>query len=401
MRGAAAWPLLGLLAAACARGDAPGPAALATSTVRDSAGVRLVASSAPAWGERGGWRVEARPQFEVGGVAGDVARDFAGIRGAVRLADGSVAVADGASGEVRRFAADGTHLGSFAGRGDGDGKVRQLGRLLARGDTLVVWDDARRAAMGFLPDGTFLGATPVEGVDAGQPLRFIGLLPDARAVLARARLDLPMRFSGEMVRVPVELLTWHRGAPAALAQLAGDEVVLQRGGGRTGVALRPFGLAARVVVRDSVVVVGDGAAHRFIAYGGDGAVRMVFGRAGARLPVLAADTAREHAQRLGAARSMRERESVDAIWRTSPPPDSLPAHGEMVADRGGALWIRVTAHVGDPASRWDVYAADGPWLGTVALPDRTTPLDIGPDWIVLRRVDADGVEHVALHRLRR
>jgi len=279
--------------------------------------------------------------------------------------------------------------------------VGQLGRLVPWRDTLVVWDDARRSALGFLPDGTFLGATAVEGVDAAQPLRFVGLLPDAQAVLLRPRLDLPMKFSGEMVRVPVQLLRWHRGAPDSLGLLPGDEVVLQRGGTRTGIALRPFGLAMRVAVLDSLVVVGDGSAHRFLCYDATGRLRRILHRPGARLPRLPADSAREHALRLGAARSVREREGLDAVWHAARLPDSLPAHGELVPDRTGALWVRETVHVGDPASRWAVYGADGGWLGVVTLPERTTPLDIGPDWIVLRRLDQDGVEHVALHALAR
>jgi hypothetical protein len=116
---------------------------------------------------------------------------------------------------------------------------------------------------------------------------------------------------------------------------------------------------------------------------------------------VAEDTARERSVRAGAARTAREREQIDLLWRTLPFPDSLPAHAELVADPTGPFWVRDVMHAGDSTSQWQVYAADGAWLGGMTLPPRTSPLAIGPAWLLARRVDAEGVEYVQLHGLRR
>ncbi|MBK9409282.1 MAG: hypothetical protein IPN47_14795 [Gemmatimonadetes bacterium] len=70
------------------------PVGLAQAT-HDSAGVRLATYSRSAK-PRATWSLSAQPLLELG-VTDDPASEFAAVRGVVRLADGGVAVANGAS----------------------------------------------------------------------------------------------------------------------------------------------------------------------------------------------------------------------------------------------------------------------------------------------------------------
>ena len=388
--------LVVVAAAACGRSDTPVTAAPA----RDSAGVRIVESAAPAWGAKPGWRVAARPEVEVGGVAGDSARDFAGVRSAVRFADGRFVVADAASDQIRLFDPAGVHLRTFGGHGMDERQFLALGAVFLRADTIVAWDDRRQRIVGFLPDGRFLGNVRAMLPDTTRLGRPVGIFPSgAMLVSVPTPVDLAL-VTSPVLRVAAELVRLADGG-RSVTSVQSDEIVVRRGKGTVSAMLRPFGLASRVAVVGDEFVVGESERHSYRRHAEDGQLLAIFRRPGARLPLVPGDTAREHGIRVGAARSVRERETIDGLWRSLPFPDSLPAHGEIVADPTGGVWVRDIRHAGDSTSSYQVYAQDGTWLGAVPLPPRSTLLWVGMTEVLLRRLDGNEVEFVAVHRLRR
>jgi hypothetical protein len=395
MRGAGVIALLG--AVACGRADAP----LASAPARDSAGVRIVESSAPAWGGNSPWRVAPRAEVEVGGVAGDTARDFAGVRSAARLADGRFVVADGGSAQLRLFDAKGAHLRTLGGRGSGDAQFAALGAVFVRGDTIVAWDDRRQRVVRFLPDGTFLGGVRAALPDTTRLGRPAGVFADGTLLLVvPTPVDL-MLVESPVLRVPATLARLGPTSAESVASMGSDEIVVRRSASSVSAMMRPWGRHRPGALLAERFVVGEGNAHAFRRHASSGRLETIFRRSGARLPLLPADTAREHSIRSGAALTVREREAIDNVWRTVPFPDSLPAHGEIVPDPTGAVWVRDVLRPGDGTSRYQVYGADGTWLGAVEMPPRATLLWVGTDAVLVRRVDENEVEHVAVHGLRR
>ena len=390
-----------ILALALAGCDPSGGARpVAAAPARDSAGVRIVESTTPAWGERGGWRVAERADVEVGGVAGDAARDFGSVRVAARYPDGRFLVTDAVTDQIRLFDAAGNHLRTFGGHGNAGSEFIALGPVFLRGDTIVAWDDRRQRIAGFLPDGRFLGSVRAMLPDTTRLGRPVGIFSDgAFLVSVPTPLDLAL-VTTPVVRVTADLVRLKDGG-TVLASVKSDEIAVRRGTQTVSAMMRPFGLSSRVAVVGDEFVVGEGEASSFRRYAEDGRLLQVFRRAAGRLPLVPDDTAREHGLRAGAARTVREREAIDSTWRILPFPDSLPAHGEIVPDPSGAVWVREIGHAADSTSRYQVYAKDGTWLGAVTLPPRRTLLWVGTDVVLLRRVDENAVEYVAAHRLRR
>jgi len=105
-----------------------------------------------------------------------------------------------------------------------------------------------------------------------------------------------------------------------------------------------------------------------------------------------------------------EREAERREMRRQAYPDSLPAYSAILAAPTGEIWVREPDLTGAPGcwclaglptvpSKWSVFDAGGRWLGDVAMPARFVPLEIGPDYVLGRSRDADGVSHAVMYRL--
>jgi hypothetical protein len=122
-------PALFLTLIVACRDVTPG---LSDALVQDSAGIAMVENTTPAWRDGQAWRVEPKPVLQLGQLDGDQPHMFANITGAVQLADGSIAVADAGSSQLRIFDPTGQHRRSIGGPGSGPGEFRVIDRSRAR-----------------------------------------------------------------------------------------------------------------------------------------------------------------------------------------------------------------------------------------------------------------------------
>ena len=98
------------------RGDGQDPER-APAIALDTAGVEVVTSdprNSDAYCTLG-----EEPTLSLGTMEGDDPYMFYFVRGANRLSDGSVAMMNNGSGEIRIFSSDGPHLRSMGGQGEG------------------------------------------------------------------------------------------------------------------------------------------------------------------------------------------------------------------------------------------------------------------------------------------
>ena len=116
------------------RQDPPAPDAI----IRDSAGIRIIESSAPAWGGNG-WRLSDTPSVVIGQREGDERYLFGSIGGGVVLGDGRIAVLDRLAAVIRVYSPKGTHIDDWGRTGEGPGEFTGAEGLFPyRGDSVLV-----------------------------------------------------------------------------------------------------------------------------------------------------------------------------------------------------------------------------------------------------------------------
>ncbi len=100
---------------------------LSSVVVRDSAGVTIVESIEPAWGEGEGWTLSEEPAVAIGREDGPEEYSLYQVMGAFRLPDGSFVIANGGSDELRYYDSSQCN-GSFPENGAPSGLFRILVR---------------------------------------------------------------------------------------------------------------------------------------------------------------------------------------------------------------------------------------------------------------------------------
>jgi len=378
----------------------PAPVATTTNTA-DSAGVQVVTSTGPAWGDRPGWTVASRATLTLGGVAGDSALDFLGIVGAKRMADGSLVVANGGTSELRWFSASGKHIRTVGGRGNGPGKFAALLSLYSLGDTLLAWDGRAHILRRVGPSGELLRQDTLRLADSTRLFAVLGVFSDG-SVLAEAgtALELKGREPGS-VRPGRSLFRIGPQGADSIGVLPGEELQLSITGGRATLSAVPFGLGSRLSVLPDGYITSEGDRMQLQEHDMTGRLRRIVRWPGGRVPVSTDDIARQGRALLASAGTGMQKAQLDSAWRSITKPDSLPAIIGLVPDPLSLAWVRQGGHVADADAVWWVFSRDGAWLGSLTLPTAASPLDISGEWIVLRTVDENRIERVEVRRLRR
>jgi len=393
------------LSASCAESAAPETKA----AVRDSAGVRIVESAAPAWTEGAAWRLGDRPIVDIGQLDGPDETQLFQVSAASRLSDGSFVLGSFGSDDLRRFSADGRHLWTVGREGEGPGEFMGLTQVVAGpGDTLLTYDFRQRRISRFGPDGTFLDARPLEGPSESGFAFVQSLLPDGRAVYTFRVFGGPdgPPPEGEVRRDTLSVYVSGLPGDSAreLGRFPGPEMVVMQAGQTDGgfnitISSSAFARSTEIAAGGSEVWICDTDRFEIRRYGLDGRLQKIVRRAAE--PVVVDDALIERAmgEELDAADDDNERRLIRRRWEEIPVPATLPAYESLLVDRSGNLWAQEFEVPGAPERVWSVFAEDGQWLGRVPFPDRFRPLEIGDDYVIGRYGDELDVEHVQVWEL--
>jgi hypothetical protein len=376
--------------------------------VRDSGGVRIVENHAPSWAAGTGWRLADSPRLDLGSLDGPEAMQFFQISDGAWLSDGGFVVSGFGSHDLRRFASDGRHVWTAGREGDGPGEFRGLMSVAAGpGDTLLTYDFRHRRISRWAPDGSFLDARALEGVEEGGFPFVQTLLPDGRAVysfLYFAMNELPA--PGEVRRDPIEVRIAAPGDSVALplGEFPGTERVIMRqsetaSGARVISGSPPFARVTATAADPAGVWVGDSDLPQVLRYDMNGKLVAVVQLPFEPVPVTPDLVARALAEQLDEADDQEERDLARQRWEELPLPEFLPWFEDLVVDRAGNLWVRAYQAPGVEIRTWHVFTTDGEWLGAVEFPDRFSPLEIGDEFVLARFGDELDVEHVQIREL--
>jgi hypothetical protein len=379
--------------------------------VRDSAGIEVVTNAAPSLPASRVLGIDPHPVLVIG-TGSDVPDQLWRVRGAARLANGSIVVADAGSTELRLFDAQGRFVKLLGRKGGGPGELSGLLSVVhLDGDTLAVIVGIGRAVY-YDGSGTFLWN--VNHYTSPFDRRFTGMNQIAGAFADGSTVIVPVtnpspRARGErwMMTAPVALIDRSGATLRALGDLPYSQVVMAE-------YARPPWFAAPLAIANNgeSFYIGLGTEYSIREYARDGRLVRIIRRAWTPVRVTGADIDSyviEWGKRwIRSSGAEAERKRADL--RDDPYESVVPAFSQFVADRAGRLWVRTPELRDAPGggqlntmplvpSTWSVFDRNGRWLCNVVLPAYFQPMEIGLDYVLAVTRDDDGVETVVLHRL--
>lgn len=383
--------LVGLLAFVASTCSSESSTKAVSSTVRDSAGVRIVESRRPEWGEGQDRLIGAvLTRFEGG--------DVAGVIGAVRLPDGTTVAAEESGPRLLFFDPAGRVKASIGRRGDGPGEFRLPQLLGHRGDTVWVYDYVHSRVTRFDADGVLLGI-----VNLTPPLPTgvaVGDLPDGSLVLMGQWQSNRARNAQGLMRDSVAVIRYANGQRQdTIAVVPGREFMQHADAtGRMVMSAAPLGRRASATTWNDAIVVGSQDHHSLRVLGTDGRGERIIRWRGPDLALSRQDVEEWIHDRVASAPA-EQRAELRAMLENSAVPKSRPAYGRMLVSADGELWVSGYEPPDAASASWDVFTRDGTWLGTVRNPERLRLLDVGHDWLLAIQVDSLGVEQLQLRQL--
>ena len=389
----------------------------------DSAGISIATAVTPLWGPGEGWTVEAEPFVEIGTVSGAPEYQLANVAAAVRLSNGDIVVADRGASELRRYDAEGVFLWSTGREGEGPGEFESLDFLgTMPGDSLVTYDWELLRIQVFDPGGrlvrTLRAELPSDVGSAG------GSAPDRAVGVVDGRLIV--RFAEMAGGTTTGIVRWidYRlvaldltdGSATSLIVVGGEEVeVVRRDDGGLADSRYVFGNMPEFGAAAGRVAVIDTEAWRVrLVSPLDGSIKRIVRREVA--PREATDAVYEaHMEGIVGmvAQTGAPAEQVDFVrrmWSEYPRAPTLPVLRSVHVDAAGHVWLAPYYVAGADPPPFEVFAPDGTWLGTVALPPglergfiqyQAPYMEIGTDYVLGVWKDELDVQYVRLYRLHR
>lgn len=412
---------LAVLSAACGGGDAPGTG---EATVRDSAGIQIVENTGPAHAEGQGWLLSAEPSFQVGGDETNPVYDLGQVTGATRLRDGSVAVANAATGEVRFYNPDGSHRTTSGRRGAGPGEFQMIvGMWRTPADSLVVLDMAIQRLSVLSPEGQYshsfslggMGGAMMPGADGSISMAIpAGMLDDGSLIGMANSFRIGDTREGTF-RDPMPLVRYGPDGSIrdTVATVPGQEMEMMT----MSFGAQSMSVPTAVSLGKQTIAVARGN-HLYLAVNDsweieardpDGNLSRLIRMVTPVRPLNADLIARHRVEQLELVNNQpmmsqapqEIRDQVTERVNTAPYPTTLPFVALLLVDDDGYIWAQEVGVPGDLRQKWGVFDREGRLQAWLRMPERFRPTSIGSDWVVGIWQDEDDVEHVRVYGLTR
>ncbi len=380
-------------------------ASLPAIAVRDSAGITIVMNDLA--------RLDAtcsitdQPQVRIGVEEGPEEYQLFRVFGARRLSDGTIALVNQGSQQLRFYDQDGQFLRASGRRGEGPGEFRRAFHLwVLPGDTILVGDYRPYRYLVFSPGGQWQRNVQPDPI-YGNPPGFGTVLDNGRLVLANRT---PERYPGTIFEPRQHTVVVHENDGLLLDTIAtlpmGQWGKLTNDPGAT-TTYPMFESRSSVTSVRSYILHGFQRTPQYVVRSGtDGfaVVRLVRWTTGDRT-VSSSDVAMER-DRLIAPYADRtpteQRRAVGSmIDPRRPTADEFPAFSSIKGGRDGRVWVQEYPRPDAPdPQHWIAFAADGKFSCRATIPvfDKIWPpgslLEFGADYILVFHRDELGVERV-------
>jgi hypothetical protein len=377
-----------LFAAACGGGAEGG--AEWSGTVEDSAGVQIVRNSLqPIWGEGEAWGFEE--VLSIGEAAGDPDYQFGQIAGLDATSDGRILVLDNQAQHIKVFSADGVFERTVGQAGSGPGEFGPGAAVLMVGaaDTVIVPDAGNQRVNVILLGEGESTSFPLS-FEEGIPMRWQISNSGVLAVQRRA-LNLPNQ---DVVDVDLIARQAYDGTIVDTLLTPPRGETFSFGGG-----LPEFHFFAPepmwTLLNDGTFVHAVNDDYRINVAGPDASLTRVITMPSEPIPVSEQDKEIITGMIMGL---MEEQgvppQALDGIKQGISYEDVFPAFTQMRNGPEQSLWVQRISVPSDMTAdeqenwnplldqgsdEWDVFDAEGRFMGFVTMPERFTPFSLRGD----------------------
>jgi hypothetical protein len=377
--------------------------------VRDSSGVTIIENFGPSWGRDQGWTVSTEPTLSIGDATRGESYTFERVIGAVRLADGTIVVANSGTQELRWYDAGGTHTSTVGGAGTSGITFTNLVTLGRFGDgSVLAYDGMNLRSTVFGADGSLEHNSSLVMTFQAPPGEVTGVFADSSLLVVRGRRHWVRAMQGQpnapqgLRRGPTLAFRYSYEDGSFLNGLGtynGSEQIFRTG--RTQivhVTPRPFGRNAVLVTKGNHLLVGTQDSYEIRVISNIDALETIV-----RLDRENAPVTQEHLDTYKNARlanvHARERAAREAQLDSLPFPELLPAYSAFLVDTEGNLWVADYRPFGLGPQTWNVFDPSYHMLGSVEVPPQLMVFDIGPDYVLGRWREASGTESIRIYGL--
>jgi hypothetical protein len=369
------------------------------ASVQDSAGVTVVESSAASWREGSEWRLASTPDVDIGGIDADSEYQLFQVRSAVRLADGSIVVANAGSAELRFYDAAGNHVQNVGRRGGGPGEFEDL-RWVARysSDSLLAWDVRLRRGSVYGLSGQFHRSFTLPAEAFYVP---VASFPDGTLLTRETSQWMTQEILDGAQRPSIALATFSVDGEK-IADLGGfpeDEYWSESGPDHPHRWRRAFGRRTAITVSDSLIFIGTGEVFSVDGYSRSGHLLRRLRYVGFAPATVSAEDHNIWLEETLATVEPNMAEHMRPFFENIQPRTTLPPYDRVLTDVVGNLWVEHYRRPGDEKHTWTVFNEKGFVLGQVGVPGGFDILEVGTDYVLGRWLDDLDVEHIQLYRL--
>ncbi len=373
--------------------------------VRDSAGISIVENGGGRPSDGGGWVVSHQPTVEIGSFDGPEEEQLMRVNGVARLSDGRIAIADRGTLNLRVFGADGSHLLTLGGAGEGPGEFQSVdlaGSL--PGDTLVLVDYRLQRVSYFHPEVGFLRSVPMPSTELYY-IRSKGLLSDGSVIMEALIMDALGAEGYERRNTAFVSVSGDGERATDLGRFPGGESVMRTGQTEHGLATYlttvPFGKSGLSTAKGSFFYYGSQDRYEVQVHDLSGKLTRMVRLDREPTPVTAADLEAYVASEVADAADEDEAREVRQQAEAGPVPQFHPAYGQILADPFGCLFVMDSKKPGETEAYWSVFDPEGGLVGSFEVPDGVEVLEIGDDYLLGLSRDEFEVEYVRVYGLTR
>ncbi|MDE2796824.1 MAG: 6-bladed beta-propeller [Gemmatimonadota bacterium] len=368
----------------------------------DSAGVRVV--TIDPFASDAACSVSEEPTFYIGDSEESDEQWFTRVLGAVRLSDGSVAVADDYTMQVRIFDKSGAYIRSMGREGEGPGEFKRLWYLWRLpGDTLWVGDYRPWRYQVYASTGEWIRTVTMDPVYP-NPTRAGGVLANGVSINSRDESARPQDFSAPDKR-HVEAHGPDGKLIGILATLPG-RTFGQVDDGTLNYYLSPwYDSNPTIDAEGRTIVTANGRDPEVRVLDDEMRLRLIirWGDPGGKVTSADIQAAREAERRRALEDGEISQFEEANLSPKRPGADVFPAVSSVRAGVDGTVWVYRYRRPGAPARpRLMAFSPDGAFVCHLATgKSGFTIREFGADYVLGTHTNELGVQHVAMYDLMR